>query len=623
MTDVSEFEDVVENFMAKDEFKECLDYIETKIDPHVVLTNTYLFENKLICLYDLNRKADAFKEAKAYHAKYLPLTAIVCIALGNGYNDEGNYTEAYFFFSQFDFDDKAATLSRLAEWIEHEARKKFDEGKYKECLDYIKTIRLDISEDVFDCKIKCLIELNKKKEALAEGKSRLESGGVLSYSSFGILGSILANMGNYNEAREHFQKAIMSCRTKEEKLRYRDLLKSMEKEERRKEDKRVAKIDPTFLKGGNKRSQKKTSKSTKKNIKQKEEVSEKKNEESQLQKGDSYTKEMEVETIIAEEKSDLIGESGKEKDVEKIDEISVKNEKFSTIVRYSVVEHHSDTNIVDVIKEDYFMKTPISLVKASEKHLENLDLLKSWGYKNPFMAIVDGAVPSYSFSSYPDPMLVVERIQPLHVFFTSKREEFMKIHSSSTSKERDWWTCIKENFRLIFRDIICGLFFLHSSNHACSGFYDSLYVNKEGRGKILHNFAKKFTYSQAQQDVKDLVMLIEYVITGSTCQQVDGKDLKCHFETIKDNYNLPEELHHFLLLLNTRKENISICKLPSTWLIDHPYFWDDKHGIRFLEVLKDLIREDMISESAFDNWSQFETWFSQIENDIADRICLK
>ena len=125
--------------------------------------------------------------------------------------------------------------------------------------------------------------------------------------------------------------------------------------------------------------------------------------------------------------------------------------QFSTIVRYSVVEHHSDINIVDVIKEDYFMKTPISLVKASEKHLENLDLLKSWGYKNPFMAIVDGAVPSYSFSSYPDPMLVVERIQPLHVFFTSKREEFMKIHSSSTSKERDWWTCIKENFRLIFR----------------------------------------------------------------------------------------------------------------------------------------------------------------------------
>ena len=58
-------------------------------------------------------------------------------------------------------------------------------------------------------------------------------------------------------------------------------------------------------------------------------------------------------------------------------------------------------------------------------------------------------------------------------------------------------------------------------------------------------------------------------------------------------------------------------------MIDHPYFWDDKHGIRFLEVLKDLIREDMISESAFDNWSQFETWFSQIENDIADRICLK
>ena len=60
MTDVSEFEDVVENFMAKDEFKECLDYIETKIDPHVVLTNTYLFENNLNCLYELNRKTGEF-----------------------------------------------------------------------------------------------------------------------------------------------------------------------------------------------------------------------------------------------------------------------------------------------------------------------------------------------------------------------------------------------------------------------------------------------------------------------------------------------------------------------------------------------------------------------------------
>lgn len=60
MTDVSEFEDVVENFVAKDEFKECLDYIETKIDPNVVLTHTYLFETKLTCLYELDRKTGEF-----------------------------------------------------------------------------------------------------------------------------------------------------------------------------------------------------------------------------------------------------------------------------------------------------------------------------------------------------------------------------------------------------------------------------------------------------------------------------------------------------------------------------------------------------------------------------------
>ena len=45
---------------------------------------------------------------------------------------------------------------------------------------------------------------------------------------------------------------------------------------------------------------------------------------------------MEVETIIAEEKSDLIGESSKEKEVEKIDEISVKNEKVILFILSSL-----------------------------------------------------------------------------------------------------------------------------------------------------------------------------------------------------------------------------------------------------------------------------------------------
>ena len=45
---------------------------------------------------------------------------------------------------------------------------------------------------------------------------------------------------------------------------------------------------------------------------------------------------MEVETIIAEEKSDLIGKSSKEKEVEKIDEISVKNEKVILFILSSL-----------------------------------------------------------------------------------------------------------------------------------------------------------------------------------------------------------------------------------------------------------------------------------------------
>ncbi|KMS64698.1 hypothetical protein BVRB_017600, partial [Beta vulgaris subsp. vulgaris] len=82
MTDVSKFEDAVEIMMDKGETKNCLDYIETEIDEDIVLNSCYLFDTKLNCLYELDRKLDAFREAKAYRADYLPLTPIVCTVLG-------------------------------------------------------------------------------------------------------------------------------------------------------------------------------------------------------------------------------------------------------------------------------------------------------------------------------------------------------------------------------------------------------------------------------------------------------------------------------------------------------------------------------------------------------------
>ncbi|XP_057247776.1 uncharacterized protein LOC104903316 isoform X1 [Beta vulgaris subsp. vulgaris] len=305
MTDVSKFEDAVEIMMDKGETKNCLDYIETEIDEDIVLNSCYLFDTKLNCLYELDRKLDAFREAKAYRADYLPLTPIVCTVLGNEYEKECNYTESYFYFSQFKFPDQDVTLSRLVKEMENEVKKKLDEEKYEEVVDYVNTINHDVvfsSEDLFDSKLKCLNLLNRKKELLKEAKAHLKAGGILSYYTSGILGSSYAELGNYGEARQHYIKAIQTCKTQEEKLGYRNLLKLMEKEEEtrkiRKENKRVEKIDPSFLKGENKNFEQ-----TKKKINPHKSIKEK--DGSQLQcgvknsQGDLNT-EKEAKAIIAE-----------------------------------------------------------------------------------------------------------------------------------------------------------------------------------------------------------------------------------------------------------------------------------------------------------------------------------
>ncbi|VFQ63008.1 unnamed protein product [Cuscuta campestris] len=275
MTDISEvgeeeFENAVEMMMEKDRFKDCLDYIETKIDQHVVLNNTYLFDTKLNCLYELDRKMDAFMEAKAYRADYRPLTHTVCVALGNGYLEEADYIEAYFYFRQFP-SKQSVILSRLATELEKQTKRKLCEEKYEECLDYINKIDQDVvfsNVEIFDCKLKCLMKLDQKKKAIKEAQAYLGSGGVLSYFSCEILGSSYASKGNYDEACKHYLQAMKLCPTREEKTRYRSLLNSMEKnEERRKvreEDKRVARIDPSFLKGEIKRDDKKFTMSSKK-----------------------------------------------------------------------------------------------------------------------------------------------------------------------------------------------------------------------------------------------------------------------------------------------------------------------------------------------------------------------
>ncbi|KMT02107.1 hypothetical protein BVRB_9g208340 isoform B [Beta vulgaris subsp. vulgaris] len=50
--------------------------------------------------------------------------------------------------------------------MENEVKKKLDEEKYEEVVDYVNTINHDVvfsSEDLFDSKLKCLNLLNRKK----------------------------------------------------------------------------------------------------------------------------------------------------------------------------------------------------------------------------------------------------------------------------------------------------------------------------------------------------------------------------------------------------------------------------------------------------------------------------
>lgn len=74
-------------------------------------------------------------------------------------------------------------------------------------------------------------------------------------------------------------------------------------------------------------------------------------------------------------------------------------------------------------------------------------MLKTWGFNLPYMLRVE-SVEAPNFMHQDDtPFLVVEQVQPLRMFFTSMRTEFLKSNQSCKA----WWRSIMERFRLIFR----------------------------------------------------------------------------------------------------------------------------------------------------------------------------
>ena len=107
------------------------------------------------------------------------------------------------------------------------------------------------------------------------------------------------------------------------------------------------------------------------------------------------------------------------------------------------------------------------------------------------------------------------------------------------------------NILLYCRGVICGMLAIYSDQKVCSDFEKSLYVTEEGEAKIFHISQEKFTFSQAQKEVYDLLSIIEGVIT--LIRTRSRPDLETWRKEFELSYELPLELVHFLNSLRVRK----------------------------------------------------------------------
>ncbi|XP_057523623.1 uncharacterized protein LOC130803516 isoform X2 [Amaranthus tricolor] len=250
---------------------------------------------------------------------------------------------------------------------------------------------------------------------------------------------------------------------------------------------------------------------------------------------------------------------------------------------------------------------PKSYIKIGENSTSDVSIRLK---KNSCLLKIEFSMYFHSLSSR---VAIVEPVRPVKAFFELKLEDFKSKAMAQTCKK--WWEYIKDDFLSIFRGVICGMLAIYSDQKVCSDFEKSLYVTEEGEAKIFHISQEKFTFSQAQKEVYDLLSIIEGVIT--LIRTRSRPDLETWRKEFELSYELPLELVHFLNSLRVRK----ICdSIHPMFLIDHPFFWSINHRVSFIQSLKEAIKERLIKKNLFDAemTRNFRTqnWRIEVSNDM-------
>lgn len=262
-----------------------------------------------------------------------------------------------------------------------------------------------------------------------------------------------------------------------------------------------------------------------------------------------------------------------------------------------------------------FHKALIILNEKQWKHLNESTYEACIETKgNPFLLKSEFSVDSSSLSRH---LSVVEPVTPIKVFFEQKLNDFNKSFSASSCDHREeWWKFIRECFRTIFREIICGLFAIHSAQKVCGDLDSSIYITEGGQGRIFYVGGNNFSDTQAQKDVDDLLSTMVSIITLISPRTKSEKHVWL-LQELKDNYKLPMELCHFVEKLENNK--VASHKIPTTWLIDHPYLWPFGHHFYFIKILIEILREGLISELSFTSYltrvTDLKNWKSRASTD--------
>ncbi|XP_021774022.1 uncharacterized protein LOC110737979 [Chenopodium quinoa] len=186
---------------------------------------------------------------------------------------------------------------------------------------------------------------------------------------------------------------------------------------------------------------------------------------------------------------------------------------------------------------------PKSYIKIGENSTSDVSIRLK---KNSCLLKIEFSMYFHSLSSR---VAIVEPVRPVKVFFELKLEDFKSEAMAQTCKK--WWEYIKDDFLSIFRGVICGMLAIYSDQKVCSDLEKSLYVTEEGEAKILHISQEKFTFSQAQKEVSDLLSIIEGVIT--LIRPRSRPDLETWRKEFELSYELPSELGHFFKQLKSQE----------------------------------------------------------------------